>query len=168
MEDNRNAYSEVIEILKLIEDEKKLEAMPMEMLELIKSKANPEYKPIINKDIPLDEQNLQPETYALLNWISQKYWTDEIKQETNEQISSTEQIEENEVQERINEEEKVIENISADTIQNEECVENKTSNLPIMLDNLKWYEKIKIKIIALINKIFKRKESKQTQEGNIL
>ena len=61
MEDNKNAYSEVIEILKLVDDEKKLEALPMEMLELIKSKANPEYKPIINKDIPLDEQNLQPE-----------------------------------------------------------------------------------------------------------
>ena len=36
MEDNKNAYSEVIEILKLVDDEKKLEALPMEMLELLK------------------------------------------------------------------------------------------------------------------------------------
>ena len=77
MEDNKNAYSEVIEILKLVDDEKKLEALPMEMLELLKSKVNPEYKPIISKDIPLDEQNLQPETFAILNWITQKYWNDE-------------------------------------------------------------------------------------------
>ena len=39
--DNRNAYSEVIEILKFLDDEKKLEALPIEMLEVLKSKANP-------------------------------------------------------------------------------------------------------------------------------
>ncbi len=47
--DNRNAYSEVIEILKFLDDEKKLEALPIEMLEVLKSKANPEYKPQISK-----------------------------------------------------------------------------------------------------------------------
>ena len=64
---NRNAYSEVIEILKWVDDEKKLEALPMEMLEVLKAKSNPEYKPQISKDIPLDEQNLQPETYSILS-----------------------------------------------------------------------------------------------------
>ena len=39
--DNKDAYSEVIEILKLLDDEEKLEAMPIEMLEVLKSKANP-------------------------------------------------------------------------------------------------------------------------------
>ena len=29
MEENKNAYSEVIEILKLLDDEKKLEALPI-------------------------------------------------------------------------------------------------------------------------------------------
>ena len=124
MEDNKNAYSEVIEILKLVDDEKKLEALPIEMLELLKSKANPEYKPKISKDIPLDEQNLQPETFAILNWIIQKYWNDEQEQEQNEQIDRE---------------------VSA--------------KLPVLLDNLKWYEKIKIRIIELFSKIFKRNKS---------
>ncbi len=31
-DENKNAYSEVIEILKWVDDEKKLEALPMEML----------------------------------------------------------------------------------------------------------------------------------------
>ena len=39
--DNRNAYSEVIEILKWLDEEEKLEALPIEMLEVLKSKANP-------------------------------------------------------------------------------------------------------------------------------
>ena len=132
MEDNKNAYSEVIEILKLVDEEKKLEALPMEMLELLKSKANPEYKPKISKDIPLDEQNLQPETYALLNWITQKYWNDEQEQEQDEQIDRE---------------------VSA--------------KLPVLLDNLKWYEKIKIRIIELFSKIFKRNKSEDKQEGII-
>ena len=132
MEDNKNAYSEVIEILKLVDDEKKLEALPMEMLELLKSKANPEYKPKISKDIPLDEQNLQPETFAILKWITQKYWNDEQEQEQDEQIDRE---------------------VSA--------------KLPVLLDNLKWYEKIKIKIIELFSKIFKRNKSEDKQEGII-
>ena len=71
--DNKDAYSEVIEILKLLDDEEKLEAMPIEMLEVLKSKANPEYKPQILKNIPLEEQNLQPETLSILSWIAMKF-----------------------------------------------------------------------------------------------
>ena len=124
MEDNKNAYSEVIEILKLVDDEKKLEALPMEMLELLKSKANPEYKPEISKDIPLDEQNLQPETYALLNWITQKYWSDEQEQELDEQISgvvSVDNINENNIDQEIDNkvekiDEKILINANTDSI----------------------------------------------------
>jgi len=173
MEDNKNAYSEVIEILKLVDDEKKLEALPMEMLELIKSKANPEYKPIINKDIPLDEQNLQPETYALLNWIAQKYWGDfEVEEiqdsETSEIMKQIEIPEEHVIQE-----EKIQKSISQDeeNIMNTENEQNSVyseNNLPISFDNLKWYEKIKIRIIELFNRIFKRSKSKENQEGNVL
>ena len=160
MEDNKNAYSEVIEILKLVDDEKKLEALPMEMLELIKSKANPEYKPIINKDIPLDEQNLQPETFAILNWITQKYWNEEIKQEEVEQINLTD---DNLVQEIDNKEEKKVE-----ITENIDNTKEEITNLPVLLDNLKWYEKIKTKLIELFKKIFKRRKLEETQEGNNL
>lgn len=167
MEDNKNAYSEVIEILKLVDDEKKLEALPMEMLELIKSKVNPEYKPIINKDIPLDEQNLQPETFALLNWITQKYWNENLKQEDYESIKATDPIEEKTVGNTLTD----VDVDSTDIIQNTEEIENtenRATNLPVLLNNLKWYEKIKIKIIELFNKIFKRRNSNETQEGNSL
>lgn len=176
MEDNKNAYSEVIEILKLVDDEKKLEALPMEMLELIKSKANPEYKPIINKDIPLDEQNLQPETFAVLNWITQKYWgdledeeiqdyeTSEIMEQTD--ASEKQEIREEDIQDDISEHEENI--MNTENEQNSVCSENNESNLPISFDNLKWYEKIKIRIIELFNRIFKRSKSKENQEGNVL
>lgn len=176
-EENKNAYSEVIEILKWVDDEKKLEALPMEMLELLKSKSNPEYKPNLNKDIPLEEQNVQPETFAILNWISQKYWSDEFENNLEKEVVLEENKEEKNI---INiEEEKIKENILSE-LENKENIENidtmsdldgtekETSNLPILVDNLKWYQKIKIKVIEFLNRIFKRYKSKENQEGNVL
>ena len=133
MEENKNAYSEVIEILKLIDDEKMLEALPMEMLEVLKLKVNPEYKPQISKEIPLEEQNLQPETFSILSWIAMKYW--------GEEITKTE-------------------------------FENSNSALPIASEDLKWYQKIRAKIIEIFHKIFRKKQAKQEvkdkEEGSIL
>lgn len=151
--DNRNAYSEVIEILKLLDDEKKLEALPIEMLEVLKSKANPEYKPQISSEIPLEEQNLQPETLSILSWIAMKYWSDEIngKIETEEEPKDEQkiEIEENEDKnENKNEEDEALKG------------EQTSSILPVLHKDLKWYEKIKVKIIEFFNKIF-RKENKQ-------
>lgn len=178
MEDNKNAYSEVIEILKLVDDEKRLEALPMEMLELLKSKANPEYKPIISKKIPLDEQNLQPETYAILNWITQKYWEDAVENSEANQFDNIESIETNEQNnvEESNNQEEIQESISVNSEnlvsteieKNIETAESETSNLPVLFDDLKWYEKIKIKIIELFNRIFKRNKAKENQEGSII
>ena len=169
MEDNKNAYSEVIEILKLVDDEKKLEALPMEMLELLKSKVNPEYKPIISKDIPLDEQNLQPETFAILNWITQKYWNDEQSEEQEEQIDreiSIEKIDKNTLA-NIEVESKEVEKSTEQTKEIIDDSKETINKLPALIDNLKWYEKIKIRIIELFNKIFKRNKSEDKQEGII-
>ena len=176
-DENKNAYSEVIEILKWVDDEKKLEALPMEMLELLKSKSNPEYKPNLNKDIPLEEQNIQPETFAILNWISQKYWSDEFENNLEKELIVEEKEEENSkinteeenIKEKIASEVENIENIdNIDTASNTNITEEDISNLPILFDNLKWYQKIKIKIIEFLNKIFKRNKSKENHEGNVL
>ena len=169
-EENKNAYSEVIEILKLLDDEKKLEALPMEMLELLKSKVNPEYKPIISKDIPLDEQNLQPETFAILNWITQKYWSNETEKiDTNisENISNKDK-EQVTIENSVAQESSTFENIHTEEQKDEEIKVNDSINtdLPVLFDHLKWYEKIKIKIVEFFKKIFKRDKTKELQEGN--
>ena len=161
MEENKNAYSEVIEILKLVDDEEMLEKLPMEMLELLKAKSNPEYKPQILKDIPLEEQNLQKETYSIIAWITTKYWAQEIEESNvdtkenaiNEDVSiehkETVSIKENEV---LEEEEEVDTNITEQPVE---------SNLPILYKDMKWYEKIKRKIIEFLNKIFRLKHDEK-------
>ena len=150
--DNKNAYSEVIEILKFLDDEKKLEALPIEMLEVLKSKANPEYKPQISKDIPLEEQNLQPETLQILAWIASKYWIDEVNTSESQNLNDIE--------------EKEDETNNIESVESEEELEEKkeNSNLPIIHKDLKWYEKIKEKILEFFDKIFNRKK----KEGNTI
>ncbi len=156
-EENKNAYSEVIEILKLVDDEKKLEALPIEMLEVLKSKANPEYKPVISKEIPLDEQKLEPETYSILSWIAMKYWneeTEESQEELNKEKIEEEQPKVEEITEEKQQEEKGIteeDNLNEETKINSE----ENSLLPTIHKDLKWYEIIKNKIIELFKKLFK-------------
>lgn len=182
--DNSKAYSEVIEILKLIDDEKLLEALPMEMLEVLKSKADPEYKPQISSEILLEEQNLQPETLHILSWIAMKYWNVEgenkedfglnIKDNKEEQLNKKDDVDiqledkqdkENVKQESLNKQD-IQQEENKTQIEKEEKVNSLKSEqskireinttLPIAHNQLKWYEKIRIKIIEFINKLFRR------------
>ena len=176
--DNSKAYSEVIEILKLLDNEKQLEALPMEMLEVLKSKSDPEYKPQISSEIPIDEQNLQPETLSILSWIAMKYWNVEGEkqevydfdiapdEETQKDLKQNEGFEftcdpNEKNEEQIDSQDKEE---NTNILGNEENIDNFeednkediNSTLPIAHSQLKWYEKIKIKIIEFINKLFRR------------
>lgn len=151
-EQNSNAYSEALAVLKLLDDEEKLEKLPIEMLEVLKSKANPEYKPEFSKDIPIDEQNISPEALGILSWIAMKYWGEAISIEEN----SMEQITENSqnIKEKI-----------------KETTKDADSTLPVLYKDLKWYQKIRIKIIEFFNKILKKhnvEKKNNEEEGNTL
>lgn len=141
MEENKKkAYSEIVEILKLIEDEEKLSKIPFEVIEMFKNNSDPEYKPTISMEIPLEEQNLMNETYSILGFIATKYWQDTLE----EDVSVNNEVQE----EKIEEVEEVTEE----------------NNLPVLVEDEKWYKKIKDKIIAFLNKIFSRKK-KNIEEG---
>lgn len=140
-EEKRKAYSEVVEVLKLIDDEQKLETIPFEVVQLIKGNADPTYKPEISKEIPLEEQNLMEETYRIIAWIASKYWgenIEEITEEKQEENSNIQEIGEKEVREE--------ENIVEENI------------LPIVVEEHKWFEKIKMKVINFLKKLFGKKE----------
>ena len=76
MEENSSlAYSEVYEILKFIEDEY-VNRIPKRIMDFFEEERDKEYKPIINVNIPLDEQNLKRETMVLLAILNYNYWCD--------------------------------------------------------------------------------------------
>ena len=175
-EEKRKAYSEVVGILKLIEDEKALEAIPFEVIELIKKNADPTYKPNISKEIPIEEQNLRNETYSIMGWIANKYWGQEIGNENVEETPKSEEKAQEEniehVQETIQNDTEQIENIEkSQTKEDEEvyvyndiepeCLE--ASNLPMLLD-IKWYQRLKNQVIKLIKKLFRIKSKEKVIE----
>ena len=166
MEENKKkAYSEIVEILKLIEDEEKLSKIPFEVIQMFKNNADPEYKPTISMEIPLEEQNLMNETYSILGFIATKYWTDTIEEvsvDTEVQEEKIEKVEEvnDELVERL--EEFKEENDVSEIIEEKEVKEE--NNLPVLVEDIKWYKKIKEKIIAFLNRIFLRKK-KNIEEG---
>lgn len=147
-EEKKKAYSEVVEILKLM-DEEKLEKLPVEVAELIKGNSDPTYTPHISKDIPIEEQNLKEETYVILGWLANKYWGEEI-------------IEIEEAKEEVEAEINVYNDIEPETICKEENEE--ISELPMIITEEKWYQRVKVKIIKFLKTIFRINE-KESKEG---
>lgn len=141
-EDMKKVYSEVIAALRLVDDEEKLAKLPMEFVELIRSKADATYMPKLSKDKNLEEQNLNPKTYSILAWIANKFWGEELPQESEEKEIYV-----------YNDLDIDLENIG---------VVSEKNNLPMVISKLNWFEKIKIKINLIVNKLFKRRKYEKT------
>ena len=102
MLDNMMAYSEIYEILNLMEDEDK-ERVPQEVRDFFEEQRMKEYKPKIRTDIPLTEQNLRRETVVLLTILVINYWCDseEEKQSFINELEKNEKVKK-ELQEKYN------------------------------------------------------------------
>ncbi len=66
------AYAEVDEILALMED-KYINKVPNKMRQMFKNERLEDYYPNIKLDVPLDEQNLQRKTFAILAMLNLNY-----------------------------------------------------------------------------------------------
>ncbi len=104
--DSSLAYSEIYEILKLIESEY-VNRIPKKIIDFFEEERDKEYNPIIDVNIPLDEQNLKRETMVLLAILNYNYWcdTEEEKKEMQKELirnSERKEQEEKELAERYN------------------------------------------------------------------
>ena len=162
-EEKRKAYSEVVEILKLIDDEKRIEKIPFEVIELIKKNSDPEYKPSIDKEKPLEDQGLRTETYSIIGWIASKYWNEEILEHNDEENiseSNTQNEEPKTVKETINNiEERAAAYNDIEPIILENCI-NK-DNLPVLKSKIKWFVRIKEQVIKLLKVLFGKKNIRE-------
>ena len=75
MMDNMLAYSEIYEILNMMEDEDR-EKIPKKLQDFFEEERIKEYNPKIRVDIPLTEQNLKRETVVILVILIINYWCD--------------------------------------------------------------------------------------------
>ena len=101
MLDDMMAYSEIFEILSLMEEDK--EKVPQEVRDFFEEQRMKEYKPKIRTDIPLTEQNLRRETVVLLTILVINYWCDseEEKQSFINELEKNEKVKK-ELQEKYN------------------------------------------------------------------
>ena len=145
MLDDMMAYSEVYEVLNLMEDEDK-ERVPQEVRNFFEEQRMKEYKPKIRTDIPLTEQNLRRETLVLLTILVINYWCDseEEKQSFIDELGKNEKIK-MKLQEKYNPDnlfknrKKTKEDIVMEQVENVEIIQYK-ENLFTKLK--KWFEKI--------------------------
>ena len=145
MLDDMMAYSEIFEILSLMEEEDK-EKVPQEVRDFFEEQRMKEYKPKIRTDIPLTEQNLRRETVVLLTILVINYWCDseEEKQSFINELEKNEKVNK-ELQEKYNPDnlfknrKKTKEDVVMEQVENVEMIQYK-ENLFTKLK--KWFEKM--------------------------
>jgi len=93
------AYSEIYEILNLLEEEY-VEKIPEKVRKFFEEEKDDEYKPVIDVKKPLEQQNLKRETMVLLAILNLNYWCDsEEKQEILKSFAQNEELKKQEQEE---------------------------------------------------------------------
>ena len=136
---------------------KRIEKIPFEVIQLIKSNSDPTYKPEISKEIPIEDQNLREDTYSILGWIASKYWGEDILEEVNK-VENQKIEDKNEIAVTLDERAAVYNDIEPETLDG--------SNLPIVVPEIKWYQKLKDKVISFLRTVFRMKRSDINEEVN--
>lgn len=155
------AYAEVLEILSFTHISL-VEKVPNKLISIFKNNALSTYEYHLNRNIPLEDQELSQETATLLTLISLNYWcTPEEKKELQQILIENEKTQKAKIEEKysIN---NLFNNQNTQTQEinsSEEKVSTETyieQNLPMDTTQLPWYKKIIIKINEIISKITKK------------
>ena len=104
MENNLlKAYSEVDKILSFMEI-RYVEKVPKKMRKMFKTEKLQDYEPNIDRNIPLEEQNLERKTLAILAMLNINYWCEnnEEKEELIRAYSSNDKKRNEELREKYN------------------------------------------------------------------
>lgn len=142
----RIAYAEIDSFIELLPKEEK-EKIPSKLKQYFKAEKDEETTKKLSMDIPIEEQNLQEETWNLIAMVYLKYLCEDEKEK-----KELEQIyDENEKKYR----EEMKEKYNPEKIFKEREKQQVIQNLPIKVQK----ESIIQKIIKFINKLFHKKNT---------
>lgn len=146
----RIAYAEIDSFIELLPKEEK-EKIPSKLKQYFKAEKDKKTTKKLSMDIPIEEQNLQEETWNLIAMVYLKYLCEDEKEKKElEQIyDENEKKYREEMKEKYNPE-KILENRGKKNI-----VQQEEKNLPIKVQK----ESIIQKIIKFINKLFHKKNT---------
>ena len=101
-EEIRKVYSEIYEILTLV-DTDYFRKIPESFIDFIDKERDSNYKPNIDKNLPLEEQNLLEDTINILALLKLDYWcTEDEKKEFLQMLNENETQYQNELREKYN------------------------------------------------------------------
>lgn len=140
---SKRVYSETYAILQLLQEEF-LSKIPSNLIEILKTEKDDTYDVNINPNIPLEEQNLHPDTISLLAMLKVDYWCEDEKekQELLEIFNKNEEEEQNDLRKQYNPD-NLFENKKREDIKNENSQEL-----------IEYKETRFIRIINQIRKVF--------------
>lgn len=126
----KKAYSEVYEILKLV-DKEYFDKIPKKFVEFLEREKDNNYIPNINENIPLEEQKLLNDTINILAMLKLDYWcsSEEEKSELLKLLNENEKKHQENINEKYN-----LENIFEKTT-------NREIKALVQVKERKWYEK---------------------------
>ena len=143
LKDSKEAYVEVLEILKYMEPEY-VEKLPIKLREFLEKNASKDYKFELDKTIPFEEQKLKESTIDILALINYNYWCEDEEHKK----YLLKKYNENEIKYQ----EMLMEKYSMDKIFEREykSTSTKKSNVPQKYEESKWYTGI----LNFIKKLF--------------
>ena len=167
--DQAYAYSEVLEIISLME-EKYVNRIPKKLLNIFETNKSSTYSNHLSTDIPLEEQGISEQTSAILAMLMLNYWCDseEQKQELKNTFEENERKYQEELKEKYNpnnifknNENQIAEDASneSDSKQTIGNIDNNSASLPMDYNTFPWYRKVLTKIRLFIYKLFRREKN---------
>ncbi len=145
------AYSEVCYILKFLGN-KYINKLPKKLLSLFEDNKNPKYIPNIKPNIPLEEQELLPDTINILAMLKLDYWckNENEKEELVKLLTENEKKYQEEIHKKYD-----TDNIFKNKDNSKQTKQVIEKNLTIIPEE-KWYNKIikKLKSIFRLNKYY--------------
>jgi len=131
----KRVYSETFAILQLLQEEF-MNKIPENLIEILKTEKDDNYIVNINPNIPLEEQDLDPDTISLLAMLKVDYWCEDEneKNELLEIFNKNEEEEQENLREQYNPDDLFKEKTSK--IEDEQLIQYKESGIKKFLNKL--------------------------------
>ena len=166
------AYAELLEILSFT-DESLVNKIPKKLMTIFNTYALETYENHLDRNIPLENQNVSKKTAALIALLSLNYWceTEEEKSQIKAILAENEKQKQKELREKYNPdnifsnqtsivtstEVKKQEITSSTAIK--ETTQSDPSTLPVDYSNLPWYKKVFTSFRNFLLKIFNKEKN---------
>lgn len=164
--DQAYAYAELLEILTFT-DESLVNKIPKKLMNIFHTYASPTYEKHLDRNIPLEDQDVSKKTAALIALLSLNYWceSEEEKAELKSILAENEKIKEQELREKYNPDN--IFNNTPSTVKEpvtksttvQQSTSTDSSNLPMDYSKLPWYKKLFTSFKNFLFKIFNKEKN---------